>query len=128
MSDKSNAPSRSWTPWFEIPVLDMERAQKFYETVFDTTIEVNDMGGFKMGIFPHKKVGCALCQHEAYVPAGKGVLVYMNANPDLSSALNQIEAAGGQVLKPKTQISPEHGFMALFHDTEGNMLALHSDN
>lgn len=128
MSNNSKAPTRSWTPWFEIPVVDMERAKKFYETVFNTSIEVNDLDGFEMGIFPHQEVGCALCKHEAYIPANNGVLVYMNANPDLSIALGQVVSAGGKVLKPKTQISPEHGFMALFQDTEGNMLALHSDN
>jgi predicted enzyme related to lactoylglutathione lyase len=36
-------------------------------------------------------------------------------------------AAGGTVYQPKTQISEEHGFMAVFIDSEGNRVALHSD-
>ncbi|MEZ4765460.1 MAG: hypothetical protein R3C26_20455 [Calditrichia bacterium] len=50
----------------------------------------------------------------------------MNANPDLQMVLSKIESAGGKVLVPKTQISPENGFMAVFEDCEGNRMALHS--
>jgi hypothetical protein len=37
-----------------------------------------------------------------------------------------VEAAGGKILVPKTEISPDYGFMAVFLDTEGNRIALHS--
>ena len=117
-----------WSSWFEIPVEDMDRAQKFYETVFDTQIHVMDMGGFSMGIFPHVNSGAALCKGEGYTPAPDGVVVYMDASPDLAVAEAKIEAAGGKVIRGKKQISDEHGYMALFHDTEGNRLALHSMN
>ncbi|MCP4437488.1 MAG: VOC family protein [Aureispira sp.] len=116
-----------WSQWFEIPVTDMSLAKKFYETVMDTTLEVNNFGGFEMAIFPHSTVGCALCIGEGYEPSTKGVTVYINANPNLETILGRIEAAGGQIVLPKTEISPEHGYMALFIDTEGNRLALHSD-
>ena len=32
--------------WFEIPVVDMDRAKLFYETVFNVEISVHDLGGF----------------------------------------------------------------------------------
>jgi uncharacterized protein len=118
---------RKWSSWFEIPVTDMERARQFYESIFETKIDVMDLGGLQMGIFPHKEVGCALCRHEAYQPSDKGVLVYLDASPDLTVVLNRLEKAGGRILRSKTQISPQHGYMALFIDTEGNRLALHSD-
>ena len=117
---------KSWTHWFEIPAADFERAVKFYETIFNTTIEKAEFGGFKMGIFPHNDVGCALCFGPHYKPSADGTVVYMDASPDLSEALNRIEAAGGKIIQPKKQISPEHGFMALFLDSEGNRIALHS--
>jgi hypothetical protein len=50
----------------------------------------------------------------------------MNCNPDLAGSLSNVEAAGGKVLMPKTQIAPEYGYMAIFLDTEGNRLAMHS--
>ncbi|MFK7749931.1 MAG: hypothetical protein AB8B65_16175 [Kordia sp.] len=40
--------------WFEIPVEDLNRAQKFYETVFKVSIKVQDLGGLLYGWFPPK--------------------------------------------------------------------------
>ena len=34
--------------WFEVPVLDMDRAKKFYETVFNVEISIQDFGGVLM--------------------------------------------------------------------------------
>lgn len=118
--------SKIWTNWFEIPATDLIRAKKFYETIFETTPETLDLGALKMCIFPYKEVGCALCQHEGYQPSANGILVYMNANPDLNNVLNHVEEAGGKVIRQKSQISPELGYMAIFLDPEGNRLALHS--
>lgn len=119
---------KSWTTWFEIPATDLERARKFYETIFQMEIEILDLGGFQMGIFPHAGVGAALCRHESYQPsATHGPLIYLEANPDLNEVLGRVVAAGGRILRPKSEISPEFGFMALFLDSEGNRLALHSD-
>lgn len=117
---------RNWTNWFEIPVTDLPRAKTFYETIFNTQIEILDLGGLKMGVFPHKEVGCALCKHEAYTPSNLGLLVYLNASPDLNLVLNKVENAGGKILRSKTEIAPGLGYMALFIDTEGNRLALNS--
>lgn len=120
---------KSWTTWFELPATDIERAKKFYDAIFQTDIQIMDFGGLKMGIFPHHDVGAALCQHEAYQPsATHGVLVYLNANPDLNEVLGRVEAAGGKIIRAKSQISPEHGYMALLTDTEGNRIALHSNS
>ncbi len=38
----------------------------------------------------------------------------------------KMEAAGGKIMVPRTEISPEYGFMAVFIDTEGNRIGLHS--
>ncbi|MBN4065829.1 VOC family protein [Candidatus Amoebophilus asiaticus] len=119
---------KAWTHWFEIPVNDFDRAKSFYETIFETELHTSDFGGFKMGIFPHKEVGCAICKGEWYKPGADGTLIYMDASPDLEDVLNRIDEAGGKVLQPKKQISPEHGFMAIFLDSEGNRVALHSMN
>ena len=125
--EKSNkTQERKWSEWFEIPASDFERAISFYENVFKTSIHINDFGSFKMGIFPHKQVGGAICYGEHYQPGTSGPLVYLNANPDLQIIQDRIEGAGGKILVPKKPISPEHGFMALFLDSEGNRLALHS--
>jgi len=55
-----------------------------------------------------------------------GPLIYLNGNPDLQNVLDKVEAAGGKIIVPKTEISPEYGYMAVIIDTEGNRIGLHS--
>jgi len=116
--------------WFEIPVNDMDRAKAFYEKVFHTTISVHDLGGIIMGWFPDasgkKGASGSLVKHEMYKPSTTdGPLIYFTC-PDLSNELSRVEAAGGTIMQPKTEIGGGHGFMALLKDTEGNRIALHS--
>lgn len=117
--------------WFEIPTTDLDRAAAFYETIFQVKLNPLDMPNFKMRMFPLDDimgVGGALTYSEGfYKPsATDGPLIYLNANPDVQIVLDRIPAAGGSVLVPKTEISPEHGYMAVFLDSEGNRIALHS--
>ena len=117
--------------WFEIPALDIGRAQKFYETIFEINMIPLDLPNIKMRMFPIESpmhIGGALCYNEEfYKPtATEGPLIYLNGNPDVQIVLDRIESAGGRIIVPKTEISPEHGFMAVFLDTEGNRVALHS--
>lgn len=116
--------------WFEVPVTDMERAKKFYETVFEISIAVHELGDFIMGWFPMApdKSGAtgSLVQHEMYTPSDThGPLIYFSC-ADVSNELGRVEAAGGEVLKQKTEIGGGHGFMGLIKDTEGNRIAVHS--
>lgn len=117
--------------WIEIPVLDFERAKKFYEKIFDYTMHAEDMGPVMMGFLPSEQdessVGGAICAGEGNQPSGAtGVRVYLNGGKDLQVVLSRVEGAGGQVTMPKTQITPEYGYMAFFNDTEGNNIGLHS--
>jgi hypothetical protein len=57
--------------------------------------------------------------------ATDGPLIYLNGNPDLQVILDRVEEAGGVVMIPKKEISPEYGYMGIFTDTEGNRIALH---
>jgi uncharacterized protein len=117
--------------WFEISVLDINRAKDFYEKVFNIEMPLQEMMGRKMAYFPSEnmngKVSGALVESSMHQPGADGAKIYLNGNPDLSAALGNITAAGGQVLMPKTKISDEIGFMAFFLDTEGNAVALHSN-
>lgn len=117
--------------WFEIPTTDLDRAQKFYETIFDIQMIPLNMPQLKMRMFPVEdmiNIGGALTYAPGfYEPsATAGPLIYLNANPDVQIILDRIEAAGGKIVVPKTQISPEYGYMAVFIDSEGNRIALHS--
>jgi hypothetical protein len=114
--------------WFEIPVANFERARRFYSTIYDNEMLSADIGKNKFGFFPvqHGHIGGAIIYGEGHEPSTKGTLVYLNGGEDLNTIYNRIEAAGGQGLQQKTAISPEHGYFALFLDTEGNRVALHS--
>ena len=118
--------------WFEIPTTDINRAQKFYEAIFGITMMPMDMPNLKMRMFPlddmMTQVGGALVDSGGFhkASATDGPLIYLNGNPDVQNVLDKVEAAGGTIMVPKTEISPEYGFMAVFMDSEGNRVALHS--
>jgi uncharacterized protein len=118
--------------WFEIPVTDMDRAIKFYESVFGFKLDRHKMGPLDMAWFPwvDKGMGAggSLNYHpESYRPSQEGVLVYLTAfSGDVSVELGRVEQAGGKVLRSKTLIAEGFGYMALITDSEGNRIALHS--
>ena len=122
--------TRNAINWFEIPIADLERAQKFYETIFGMQLIPMDLPGLKMRMFPTDDVkgasGALIFAPEFYQPSANGTMVYLNGNPDLQNVVDKIEAAGGTIVMPKTAITPEIGFMAVMMDTEGNRVALHS--
>ena len=117
--------------WFEIPVLDYERAKKFYNTILDLEIMDYHMPdkNMKYGMFPYDMenngVGGAIVEMAEMKPSTDGSTVYLNGGEDLNIALNKVEAAGGKIFMPKMNID-ENGFIAQFIDTEGNRVALHS--
>ena len=118
--------------WFEIPTTDINRAQKFYETIFEFTMTTLDFPQIKMRMFPlddpMNGVGGALVDSGGFhkVSATDGPLIYLNGNPDVQIILDRVEAAGGKILIPKRTISDEFGDMAVIQDTEGNRIALHN--
>lgn len=123
--------------WFEIPATDLARAARFYETIFGITLIPMELPNFKMRMFPLEDmmgVGGAIVTIENevntqnfYKPSSTdGVLIYLNGNPDVQIVLDKVEAAGGKIIVPKTEIAPDYGFMAIIIDTEGNRIGLHS--
>jgi uncharacterized protein len=117
--------------WFEIPATDLERATKFYETIFSTTLITMDMPAIRMRMFPLDDMagvgGAVVDSGGFHKPSSTdGPLIYLNGNPDLQTVLDKVEAAGGKIMVPKTEITPEYGYMAVFIDTEGNRIGLHS--
>ena len=118
--------------WFDIPVTNMDRAIKFYETVFDLKLSRNQMGPVDMAWFPwiDKGMGASgslVYQKEFHKPSAEGTMVYLTAfSGDLANELKKVSTEGGKVVVPKTLITEEIGYMGIFIDTEGNRVALHS--
>jgi hypothetical protein len=118
--------------WFEIGTTDLDRATQFYETIFNVKLNPLDLDNIKMRMFPLDDmmtgVGGALVDSGGFhkPSATDGPLIYLNGNPDVQIILDRVEAAGGKIMVPKTQISEEYGYMAVIIDTEGNRIGLHS--
>jgi uncharacterized protein len=117
--------------WFEIYVQDMERAQKFYESVLRVQLEplsAPDAGTMEMLAFPMdmNKLGAsgALVKMEGFPSGGNSTLIYFSCL-DCAVEASRVVAAGGRIQREKMSIG-EYGFIALAIDTEGNMFGLHS--
>lgn len=115
--------------WFEIPASDFERAVSFYNAILGLEINEIEMFGTKMGMFPSdgKNVSGAIVYGEDYKPSSDGVIAYLNGGSDLQLILDKVEDNNGTVIVPKTQISPEMGYFGMFIDSEGNRMAVHSN-
>jgi predicted enzyme related to lactoylglutathione lyase len=115
--------------WFEIPVVDFGRACRFYGEILATTLPVDSsFPGMQMAFLPASEdgVGGCLVACEPSKPSADGVRVYLNGGEDLAVILARVEGAGGKVVVPKTLIREDIGYFALFTDSEGNTLGLHS--
>jgi uncharacterized protein len=130
LSPESNA-----ITWFEIPVWDMNRAKKFYETVFDIKLvsAQAEAGTEAMELFPRHADGSvgrtdvvsgSLIKSDRLHPARDGIMIYLNANPDIDKAIARITPSGGRVILPKTK-NPA-GYVCIFEDTEGNKVGMYS--
>ena len=118
--------------WFEIPVTDMSRAVSFYEAVFSFKMHLAKLDGLEMAWFPWRENtpgsgGSLIYSPEFYKPSEEGTVVYFSVD-DIEQAEAKVGPAGGEVLIKKRQISEEHGYMALFKDSEGNRIAVHSQH
>lgn len=121
-------PMKNFISIVEIPVSDFPRAVRFYQDVMGISIQEMEMGGVTMGVLPNEEgtVNVVLAKGDDYKPTADGAVLYLQAGDDLQPMLDRVKQHGGQILVPKTEISPEMGFFALFIDTEGNKLGLHS--
>jgi uncharacterized protein len=114
--------------WFEIAVSDLGRAKKFYEAVFQCSLTELPIGPLTMAMFPWIPGGTnasgALVQGDNYTPGMTGTKIYFTCE-DVNNEAARVSANGGQVILPKLSMG-EFGNMALFIDTEGNVVGLHS--
>lgn len=111
--------------WYDIPVLDMDRACKFYSEIFQINIQRQEAGEYKMGIFQTEEATGALVFGPELTPSQTGFLPYFSGGEDLNNILMRVEVAGGKIETSKTSLEG-HGYYAIFYDTEGNKLGLHS--
>jgi uncharacterized protein len=114
--------------WCDIPVLDLDRAVKFYSAVLDQEVKKHEFPGMTVGVLPHGDgdAGGCLIQSADQKPSEQGVMIYLNANGRLDDASAAVVPNGGKVVQPKHSIGA-FGSRAIIIDSEGNRVALHSD-
>lgn len=116
---------------FEIPADDLDRARTFYGSVFGWQItHIPDLD--------YTLVNTVAVDEATQMPAEPGAInggmfrrgagmpstpVLMLDVDSVDDALKQVEAAGGSVVHPRTEI-PGMGAFAYFTDPEGNTLGL----
>ena len=118
---------RDYASWFEIPAVNFDQAVSFYNSIYGIDMETVSANEYTMAFFPADGgVGGAVVCGPGAVPGEAGPLIYLNAGEDLNDVLGRVEEAGGRIIMPKTLISSDTGYFAIFIDSEGNKLALHS--
>ena len=119
--------------WADIPVIDLDRASKFYSQV--TGMPVNRMPGSNDVAIPGSPPAegepapdSMMVAFDLYVggkPSVDGVTVYLSAQGDIAGALQRVREAGGEILQEPQDMGEMIGTLAFFQDTEGNRIGLH---
>ncbi len=114
---------------FEIPADDLERAQKFYKSVFGWKMEtMPEMEYILMGTTPVDENG---------MPAEPGAInggMMKRSSPfnspiitisveNIEDAMKNVKKMGGKLVREKMQVG-DMGYAAYFKDTEGNIIGL----
>lgn len=112
---------------FDIPSEDVERAKKFYSTLFGWDIEP----------FPDMQYNLITTTNLDGTPGvGGGMGKRMDPSqrmlnyfgvPSIDAAMNQVTALGGKVITEKMAV-PGMGILATCMDTEGNQFGLWEDD
>jgi len=109
----------------EIPTDNAEASQKFYGEVFGWQFQHDPRFDYTM--FESGNINGGLTKvgdFEGFQIKPNDILMYFDSE-DIDADLKQIEAAGGKVLRPRTEI-PGIGWFAIFSDPTGNVLALYT--
>ncbi|MGB2127929.1 MAG: VOC family protein [Flavicella sp.] len=118
---------KNFVSWFEIPAYSHYRSTSFYNYIYQIEMKSVELNGFAMSFFPAETgIGGAIVTGPGCVPSEVGPLVYLNGGEDLNLVLSRVNEAGGRVIMQKTFLSDTAGYFALFIDSEGNRMALHS--
>ena len=120
---------------FEIPADNIQRAKGFYEKTFSWKIDKFPLPGDE----EYWGVRTTEIDNVTKMPKISGAIngglmkrknqgqPFMNyiSVDSIDKMCKVIEANGGRVCLPKTEIAPGMGWIAAFQDTEGNIMGLH---
>jgi uncharacterized protein len=116
---------------FEIPTNDVARAKEFYGSIFEWELQDYDMDGGNYTIAMTVPVDDKQTPKEPGAING-GLMKRTSDTPapvitigvdSIDDALKKVEAGGGTVVQPRTEI-PNMGAFAYFKDPEANVMGL----
>ncbi|MDZ4768065.1 MAG: VOC family protein [Chloroflexota bacterium] len=111
--------------WVEFPVIDIERAAKFYQHVFkmDEGSRYDDEQRRTLILSGDGMPGFSLNQTANFEPSDKGAYVYLSCGDDLGGHMARVTEAGGTVMTEKTSMDDTVSYCTV-KDTEGNVFGL----
>jgi uncharacterized protein len=132
MSTNTKNTQRNAISWFEIPSLDLDKSQAFYETVLGCKLRREPMGSSEGAVFPYDNAGqgvggALMCGLTAPARATGGLLIYLDCGAStLDDVLARVSAAGGSIAMPRQALPLGMGFIAQMTDPDGNKVGLHA--
>jgi uncharacterized protein len=118
--------------WFEIPADDVKRASGFYSKVFGwATPPMGSDGTFALTVVADENgnptelggINGSIHKRQGVTDAGPVINILVE---DVDAKLAEVEAAGGRIIQPRTDIEQFGLSMALFSDTEGNVMGIYN--
>jgi len=110
----------------EFSTNDLAASRKFFEEIFGWTFQIlPGMEGYALFSTPDGVGGGLNGGERAEAPTDKGPIVHLEVD-DIETTLAKIVDKGGTLVLPKTKISDEFGFYAVFLDNVGNRFGLYS--
>lgn len=109
--------------YLEIPANRAEDSADFYSSIFGWKVRAR--GGGNLAFDDSGGVSGTWVREQDRTPDER-TRIYIMVD-DVAEALRQIEAAGGTVLTPRTEIGENMGVFAVFADPVGNEFGLYEE-
>ncbi|MFL6373947.1 MAG: VOC family protein [Pyrinomonadaceae bacterium] len=109
--------------YLEIPALTAEASAEFYSSIFGWT--VRSRGDGELAFDDRGSVSGTWVKESDRTP-DETTRIYIMVD-DISETLRQVEAAGGRMLTPRTEIGPGIGAFAVIADPAGAEFGLYEE-
>jgi len=119
--------------WADIPVIDLDRASKFYGHVLGMPMtRPPGMEGVALAGSPpapgEPAPAFPIVSFDLYQgdrkPSMDGPTVYLAGMGDIDGMIARVREAGGEILQEKQFMGPMIGWTAFFKDSEGNRIGI----
>lgn len=107
--------------FLEIPALDPATAGEFYSSLFGWEVTADDESGMLFFSDPHGAMGTFT---QAEEPSSGDSYAFYIAVDSVSAKLEEVEAAGGEVILEEEALPEGWGIIGLFADPSGNVVGL----